>query len=276
MKLQLVPLPLYICRIVIAAMWNAVKISLFVFMWLAQSTACCLCLSSCTLFIVPAFCCSTNFIFPQSLSLSLFESLAFTTSDILPSQYISCQTQTFLQQEVGLSVLVTVVDITQILYGFAPYFQLSDFFFSCFHYELLSCMHFKSALEMFQERTNTVNVLTDPNNGNKLLYPFCFSPSNLGTDFHYWRTVLGAQWHFGKANRQIGNRSLIWIPQRDWGRKFKREKEGLVRYSRTHNTEASKVVIKTDNGFAGQKKFQCSNVGKHCCKNAWHFFVLLK
>lgn len=110
------------------------------------------------------------------------------------------------------------------------------FFFSCFHYELLSCMHFKPALEMFQGRTNTVNVLTDLNNWNKLLYPFCFSPSNLGTDFHYWRTVLGAQWHFGKANRQIGNRSLIWIPQRDWGHKFKRGTKGPVRYSGAHNT----------------------------------------
>lgn len=245
--------PLHICGILIAAMWNAVKISLFVFMWLAQSTGCCLSLSSCTLSIVPAFCCSTNFILPQSLCLSLFESLAFTTSNILPSQYISCQTQTFLQQEVGLSVLldrfsfIRKVSWSQWLILHRSFMVLHltfsfPIFYSCFHYELLSCMHFKSALEMFQGRTNTVNVLTDLNNWNKLLYPFCFSPSNLGTDFHYWRTVLGAQWHFGKANRQIGNRSLIWIPQRDWGHKFKRGKKrtGSLQWGAQHWSKQSR------------------------------------
>lgn len=61
---------------------------LFLYSCHLQSIGCCLSLSSHSFFIVPAFRCSANFIFPPSLHLSPFESLAFATSNILPAHYI--------------------------------------------------------------------------------------------------------------------------------------------------------------------------------------------
>lgn len=129
-------------------------------------------------------------------------------------------------------------------------------------------MHCKSALEMFQGRTNTVNVLTDLNNWNKLLYPFCFSPSNLGTDFHYWRTVLGARWHFGKANRQIGNRSLIWIPQRDWGHKFKRKKKDQFVTVGCTTLKQAKSSLKLMMALPANKSFRARMLGSTVVRTA--------
>lgn len=106
---------------------------LFLYSCDLQSIGCCLSLSSRSFFIVPAFRCSANFIFPPSLHLSPFESLAFTTSNILPAHSIvhhveprlfSCRRcfqlapwQILIYKQ---GSLVTAVDIAQILHGCAP------------------------------------------------------------------------------------------------------------------------------------------------------------
>lgn len=125
-----VPLYLY-CRL--AAMWKRCQAFSFLYSCDLQSIGCCLSLSSRSFFILPAFRCSANFIFPPSLHLSPFESLAFTTSNILPAHYIvhhveprlfSCRRcfqlapwQILIYKQ---GSLVTAVDIAQILHGRAP------------------------------------------------------------------------------------------------------------------------------------------------------------